>query len=301
MSASSGDPTILKTTTPLCSLICHRDIAQSITCLGSLTNANVAGLQLVFHEDGSLTGEDADRLRVAFPDCRIVWRRDADQQMAETLRHHPRCQAFRAGNVFALKLLDTPLLGDGERCHYCDGDILFLRPSTGLFEIPDPLDAVFMMDAIEPVAWTFKELWQRKLAFVGRVNAGMYSVRRRVLDLDKLEWFLGFEMAPHLRHVQEQTAWAWLASGFTAAHWDPAVVRVVSNDFPVTASLAAAHFIGMYRSQLPAGLALLRETRSEPADPVNFALAGRFTWSSKFGLVARRLARRLGHRPAGYS
>ncbi len=282
------------------SLVCHRDVAQSITCLGTLGRTDSSALEMVFHEDGSLTPEDGEQLQAALPCRRIWWKREADARMAELLQDHPRCRRFRAENVFGLKLLDTLLLDGDDVCHYCDGDILFIRASRGLFEMPTAADAVFMMDAIEPVPWTFRELWQRRLKFVGRVNAGMYMIRRRVLDLDRLEWFLGFELAPHLRHVQEQMAWAWLASTFSAYHWDPDQVRVVSNQFPVTAELAAAHFIGMYRSQLANGLDLVAKSPLPRPMDIRFQRAGRFNWASKFGVAAGRVGRKLGLRPTRY-
>ena len=233
---------------------------------------------MVFHDDRTLTLQDADRVLQAFPAGRIVWRAQADERMAEALKTYPRCRQFREENVFGLKLLDTLLLEAQDSTRYCDGDILFLRESLGMFELPDAMDAVFMMDPIEPVAWTFRELWQRKLQFVARVNAGMYMVRKKVLDLDKLEWFLGYELAPHLRHVQEQTAWAWLAAGFQTCHWDPESVRVVSPRFPVMPHLAAAHFIGIYRSQLPHGLQMLERDTGLGVMKIQFRNAARFDW-----------------------
>jgi hypothetical protein len=75
-----------------------------------------------------------------------VVRSEADQRVADLLTRRPALRAFRQANPLALELIDIPLLAGGDLA-YCDSDVLFLRPFTGLFRFPGAdVGAVFMSD-----------------------------------------------------------------------------------------------------------------------------------------------------------
>src|SRR5262245_15033112 len=102
---------------------------------------------LRLHDDGTLTGEDRERLAAELRAPAIVPRAEADERAAAFLSHHPALREFRRGNVMALKLIDTTMYA-GEELAYCDTDILFLRPFTGLYGQLREIGAgaVFMKD-----------------------------------------------------------------------------------------------------------------------------------------------------------
>ena len=51
------------------SLVCHRDVDMAISCLGSMLRFSHDPLDIVLHEDGSLTQPDVDRLKQVVAQC----------------------------------------------------------------------------------------------------------------------------------------------------------------------------------------------------------------------------------------
>jgi hypothetical protein len=106
---------------------------MGLQCLGSLVRS-VPGVSLVVHEDGTLTDEDVEKLKGAFPLQQLVRRRDADEAMREALDRYPACSRMRSENTLMLKLFDVALMSSDVDIRYCDTDVLFFRRVAGLFE-----------------------------------------------------------------------------------------------------------------------------------------------------------------------
>src|SRR5262245_23142393 len=104
------------------SLLGHRGVDLALQCLGSLIERSVDPLQLILHDDGTLTAEDCDRLAAGLRQPLIVRKTDATEQVLPRLARYPACAQFRQTNVLGLKLLDVPLLG-GDTFAYCDTDV----------------------------------------------------------------------------------------------------------------------------------------------------------------------------------
>ena len=234
------------------SLVCHRDVPLATRCLSSLLTYSREPLRLSLHDDGSLTDTDIETLTASLPGARVIRRREADDLMADTLRRHPTCAAFRGRNPFGLKLLDAPLTTDGPVLRYCDTDVLFFRPFQQLFELPDDVDAVFMTDTHDAYTLRSWQLLAHRLRLVSRSNAGLMCFRMSRFDLDRVEWFLKQITPSHLRHFAEQTAWALLAAPLVTRQWDNAQVRFIVRGVPRPAGLVAGHYIGPFRDLLGA-------------------------------------------------
>ena len=116
-------------------LVCHKHVALAITCLGSLLSYSVDDVELTLHDDGSLTEDDAERLRQALK-CRVIFRAEAEEMMSDKLDKFPHCRDYRSINVQALKLLDVPLLHDDASVAFCDSDVLFYAHFESCLTIP---------------------------------------------------------------------------------------------------------------------------------------------------------------------
>ncbi len=92
-------------------LLCHAHVAMGLRCFGSLFRCSDRAIDLRLHDDGSLTPQDADALRAAFPDVQIIPRAEADARVLDALGGLPHCREFRARFISALKMFDTLLLG----------------------------------------------------------------------------------------------------------------------------------------------------------------------------------------------
>ena len=246
-------------------LLGHVHVEMAVACLGSLLRYSADPLRLRIHDDGSLTSEDLDRLAEGLEDPEVVPRREADERVEANLGE--ACRAFRRENPLALKLFDAALFA-GDSLAFCDSDILFLRPFSGLFAAAP----VFMADsqnAYSVRSWHLA--LHRRLTLPRRVNSGVFQIGTHLYDPDLLEWYLGH---PEFRFAPvwvEQTAWALLAGRAGCRLYDPGQIA-----FPGSAAdPVALHFVSPLRSLLAPALREARDRRGEPAVPIATREAGR--------------------------
>lgn len=273
-------------------LLGHTHVEMALSCLGSLLRYSADPLRLCIHDDGSLTAADLARLGEGLEGPEVILRREVDERVEASLGDRPALLAFRRRNPLALKLTDAVLLAGGGELAFCDSDVLFLRPFTGLFRFPGPeTGAVFMADrqnAYSVRSWHL--LRHRRLALPRRVNTGLLLFRTCLFDPDLLEWYFSrpeFGFAPVWA---EQTAWALLGQRAGCRLWDPGRIGFPGPGSP--ADPVALHFVSPLRHLL--WLLLEREpTRTGgPPVPVGTVPARRcHTWDMAWTEVRRRLTR----------
>ncbi len=253
-------------------LLGSAQVDTALTCLASLLRYSAEPLSLRIHEDGTLTAADRERLTARLGPIELVRRGEADAAMVERLAAHPACLAYRQSHALGLKLLDVPLLASEEVLAFCDSDVLFLRPFSGLFELPSAGGAVLMRDrqnAYSVRSWHL--VTERRLALPRRANSGILAFRRTAFDLDRVEWYLRdprFAFAPVWR---EQTGWALLAERAGCALLDEAQVRIPVPGGPLDPARVALHFVSPVRSLLATVAATAPDRRGEPPVPIRSA------------------------------
>jgi hypothetical protein len=229
------------------SLLGHRQLETALVCLGSLVRNSAEPLALRLHDDGTLTGPDRERLEAELGEICFVSREEAHDRVAGLLAGRPALRAYRRDHPLALKLIDAVLFG-GEELAYCDSDILFLRPFSGLFR----QGSVFMCDrqnAYSLRSWHL--LAYRRLRLPVRVNSGIVVYRTDAYDPDLLEWFLS---RPELLFAPvwvEQTAWALLGWQAGCRLLDPLQVAFPEEGKVAGDGVIALHFVTPLRSLLP--------------------------------------------------
>ena len=214
------------------SLACHSAVEMALRGFASLARCSDQPLHFVVHDDGSLTADDSSRLRAMLDEVTIVERRAADAAVEERLSRHPLCRRFRQGNPLALKLLDIPLLADGDVA-ICDTDLFAFAPFAGLFEFPAAdVDGVFMPDTQNAYSMRPWHLVASGIALPSHVNTGLMLFRRSRYDLDFIEWFLArqFNVYRRLPGWLEQTCWAALAHRGRCLLYEAAQVRVIRGE-----------------------------------------------------------------------
>lgn len=232
-------------------LLCHRDVGLAIHCLDSVMRLSADPVQLVIHDDGSLTPEDREKLAKALPGLRILDRQVADELMAERLSAYPNARAFREGSVWGLKLLDVVLAEPG-LCFYLDSDIRFFLPFRGLFaDAATRGRCVFLRDTVWQ-AYSIRPwhlLDQRGLCVASGINTGLTLCDPQVFDLGFVDWFLGQLDWRVIPAWTEPTCWAALALRANGQAIDPKQVTNLYPSAKVTAQTLGAHFLSAYRSQ----------------------------------------------------
>jgi len=269
------------------SLLGHAHVEMAALCLGTLLRGSAEPLALRLHDDGSLTSEDRERLAAALNDPEVVPRAEADERVAEVLARRPALAAFRRRNPLALKLIDAVVCA-GPELAYCDTDVLFLRPFSGL--LPDGAGAAFMADhqnAYSVRSWHL--LRHRRLRLPRHVNSGVIHFPTAAWDPDLLEWYLGrpeFGFAPVWA---EQTAWALLGARAGCRLFDPAQIRIPKPGMQDSGEIVALHFVGPVRSLLAEWAG--RPLADGPPVPIGRVPAGR---CGAFDLAWTEVRRRLG-------
>jgi hypothetical protein len=236
------------------SLLGHAHVEMAVLCLGSLVRLSAEPLALRLHDDGSLTTADRERLAAALGDPVVVPRAEAHERVAGVLASRPALTAFRQRNPLALKLIDAVVYAEADGgLAYCDTDVLFLRPFSGLF--PDGAGAAFMADhqnAYSLRSWHLlrDSLGYRRLRLPRHVNSGVIHFPTAAWDPDLVEWYLRrpeFGFAPVW---VEQTAWALLGARAGCRLFDPARIRIPHRGMADDGGIAALHFVGPVRSLL---------------------------------------------------
>ncbi len=261
----------MRKTIAVATLLGHAHVEMALACLGSLLRHSAEPLRLRIHEDGSLLAADRERLTAGLGNPEFVTRAEADDRVAAALTGRPALRAFRRGNPLALKLIDIPLLAgnSGDDLAYCDSDVLFLRPFSGLFADPGPeTGAVFMSDrqnAYSVRSWHL--LTEPRLALPARVNSGVLRFRTRLFDPDLLEWYLARPEYGFAPVWSEQTAWALLAGRAGCRLWDPRLLRFPDPARMPDEEVVALHFVSPLRALFPRHLELyLKQARDRTGE-----------------------------------
>ncbi len=244
--------------TPVKTLLGQRECASAIICLQSLLRFSNDPLELQIYSDGTLTKDSIETLLSALPGSRVVERDAREETLATKLKNYPRCLEFRSKNVLAQKLFDVALYEPQVTLFYCDADVLFVRPFSGLFDAhKDNKMPVFMKDrgsAYALSAWQL--LGPRRLSLPAAINTGIICFPVRAFRLDVLERFLAddslrirFEQTPCWA---EQTLWALLAAEEDCRVIDERQAKIISPRLKGEdlSELLAVHFVRSYRSLL---------------------------------------------------
>jgi hypothetical protein len=236
------------------SMLGHKHIALAARCLGSLARFSPDPVHFLLHEDGSVTEGDREAFLALVPGATFVLKKDADGPMNEFLARYPACRRLRDNLVFGLKIFDIQVLGTDANLAYTDCDILFLRPFTGMFEMPPDAKAggVFMEDEKQAYCLTPMQLLRTPgLQLASRLNGGLLYFRRAAFDWDLMEWFLTHDEFKIHPYWKEQTAWSVLAQATGSWKWDVKQVRVIRTGRDLEGDdVAVAHFVSSYRTLL---------------------------------------------------
>lgn len=249
-------------------LLGHAHVDMALVCLGSLLACSAEPLRLRIHDDGTLTDGDRERLTEGLAGPDFVSRAEADERLADLLVSRPATRAMRRRNPLGLKLVDAALLAPAERLLFCDSDVLFFRPFTGLWGSEG--ETVFLRDsqnAYSVRSWDL--LREPRLRLAGHVNTGIVGFPRSAYDPDLIEWFLARPAFNRTPVWLEQTAWALLGGRTGCRLVDPARVRLPGETAgELDEETVALHFVSPRRAQLPGYLEQAaeraRHRRGEP-------------------------------------
>jgi hypothetical protein len=235
----------------VCSLLGKRQVELALTCLRSLKSLSAEPIHLRLHDDGTLEPSDRERLARDLGSPTFVLRTEADDRIASWLANYPALAAARRANPYLLKLLDIVALSHHDTVAYCDADVYFLRPFTGLFDFPsDEIGACFMQDS--GYAYTLRP-WQAARYWLHLpllANSGLIYFRKRHFDLDLLEWFFSHPEFHIMPVWSEQTAWALMGARAGCWLYDDEQISVPLPQGSLPKDRIALHFVKPARERL---------------------------------------------------
>jgi len=223
-------------------------------CLASLVRASALPLELVIHDDGTLSPAEMELLMEITPNARFFHRLESDTYVTRELAAYPYCAAFRRNNPLALKLFDLLWSCGDDKVLFIDTDVLFLRRfSLSLETIPSSVEAVFMRDHQSAYSLRPQDLLQMSLPIAAKVNTGFFFFRKSLVNLDLLERFLSHRITSRglLPMWLEQTCWAILAGQRCSHYWNPKEFIIPREGLKRSDHPIAAHFVSPIRKYLP--------------------------------------------------
>lgn len=298
----AGNARIVLSMRIVTTLLCHAHVDMALLCLGSLLAHAAEPLRLRIHDDGTLTEGDRERLTAGLDRPDFVSRPEADERLEDLLAGRPATRAMRRTNPLGLKLVDAALLAPGERLLFCDSDVLFFRPFSGLWGGEgEDAETVFLRDsqnAYSVRSWQLPR--EPRLRLAGHVNTGIVGFPTSAYDPDLLEWFLARPDFNRTPVWLEQTAWALLGGRAGCRFVDPARVRLPGEtDAALDEETVALHFVSPRRALLPGYLEQGRDRRGEPPVHLKTVPAPRCHWWDLAAAELKRRSGRLLHRRPG--
>jgi hypothetical protein len=249
-------------------LVCHRDISIALICLKSLLATSQEKLQIVVHDDGSLTDEDKTFIRAQLPNSTLVSRDHADHELAIVLDGLPTIRKARLKLPHLLKVLDVPMLCRSDNVCFVDSDVLFLRTHRGLFEISKTRSACarFILDIRTCHGFRLKDFWPLgPVSPIARLNSGLFCIKRNVIDFDWVEAVCSRVGLPQIlqhRSWFEQGLWAAIAARVGCEMIDRSQIATAEVASQIPQDPIALHFITPVRALLEHYIQRVQASRS---------------------------------------
>jgi GR25 family glycosyltransferase involved in LPS biosynthesis len=173
------------------SLMCHKDVYYGINCLKSLIRYEEFGnVEIIIHEDGSLTLEDKQMLYKVSNRLSIIDRKYADSHILNFIRDKLNCVNYRIKESHInlwhkIKLFDYFYFSKTKKILGLDSDLLFLRRPDEIIKYISSNTGFYFPD--NQSAYSFNEP-KDEIKTLEKVNTGLiYLPEESSYNLDYIE------------------------------------------------------------------------------------------------------------------
>ena len=199
------------------------------------------------HDDGTLDDGDAAEWKRQFPDCKIIRKPRADEEVGRALEAFPACRDHRLRHHWFHKVFDTRHYSPHDHYIVLDSDIVFFRKPEILldwvFRCPDLLWV--MEDTREKYSGPRSAI-EEKLGFplMPKVNSGLDLIPKERYPLALAETFLE-KCAQGANHYEflEQTIFAVMASAAPQGRHLPPEYEISWTNFRRPGAVCR-HYVG---------------------------------------------------------
>jgi len=177
-------------------LTSEKDFLDAIWCLKTFCHYSEVRPKLVIHEDGTLGIDNIKTFLEHFVNCKVIRRKDADEDLKHFLADYKYSQKNRLNKnffcVLALKLFDTFYYAKADKLLLLDSDILFFKKPNEIIEYLEEDKPFFNSDYQDAYSKPVSEL--NKILGVSifpKVNSGVMFLRKEyyINNLDFIEYY----------------------------------------------------------------------------------------------------------------
>lgn len=286
---------------PVHSLIGKNGLEFYLTCLYSLQFFSKDPVHLVIHSDGSLDEHDFEKIKDKLgEETKFIHKSDADEQVAEEIKSFPNAFKLRKNSIWGIELFDYHILEPSQFSFWCDADVRFFRPFSGLFTHETTKNnCVFIKDTAWH-AYTFlpKHFYgKNKLAVCAGINTGLNLLDKKFYDLEFIDWFLGQEEFFRIPEWVVPSCYAALGGRCQSSYIAPNQLVNLYPNAKISSQTFAGHFLSSYRKDRMNEFNIDWENASQNLKPIKAEILpcsklGAFQYSGN--LIKRKIATRLG-------
>lgn len=173
---------------------CEKDFLDAMWCLKTFYHYSGLRPKLVIHEDGSLSENSIQKFIKHFVNCRVIRRKDADEDLKRFLAGYQYCQKnrLRKGFFCALKLFDVFYCAETDKLLLLDSDILFFKKPVEIIKYIEEGKSFFNSDYQDAYSKPVSELNKNfGINIFSKVNAGLMFLRKEyyINNLDFMEYY----------------------------------------------------------------------------------------------------------------
>jgi hypothetical protein len=286
---------------PVHSLIGKKGISFYLTCLYSLQFFSADPVHFVIHSDGSLDDEDYSVIRKRLgADTVFISREDANEKVCELLEKYPNCLRLRKDSIWGIEMFDYHLLEPDSLSFWCDADVRFFRPYSGLFTRRTAQDnCVFIKDTAWH-AYTFLPnhlFGKNALKVCAGINTGMNILDKKYYDLEFVDWFLGKNEFFRIPEWVVPSCYAALGGRCRSSFVKPQQLLNLYPNARISGETFAGHFLSSYRNERMPLFEEDWEGRNREAYPIQAEIIPcRYLGPIEYAgnLIKRKIANRFG-------
>lgn len=201
------------------SLTCENDYPDLLWCLKTFQFFAGRDINVVIHDDGSLSPQALRHLQQHLPGATVVSRQQADERIQGIISPYQACQAFRDRLPLARRLFDFPVFATRSHFLILDSDILFFASPQEMLQRIKQKQPFFMSDYQDGYVYPREVIAARYgVDVMPAFNTGISYLAKHMFDYDFIERYCGdLEQAGFQFHPwAEQTLFAMLFSRHSA-------------------------------------------------------------------------------------
>jgi len=244
----------------------HKDFLQALWCLKTYYHYARVNPLLVIHGDGTLTHIHKSILETHFKNCRVILRKDTENDLKKYLAGHQYCLDLRFGGPETykrIKMFDFYNYASTKHILILDSDILFFKKPQAILDMIEREEMFYMDDAMNDYTFSAEHIEEKfDVSLLKHFNSGLVYAPVSIQNLDCIDEFLKECIEQDCYRLSEQTTRALLFSKYCPEATKLDNTYQIAND-SLDDHTVMHHFVnnGFRENNYINGLKLLKENQ----------------------------------------